>query len=470
MGCALTLEPSPQAWAEMLARGGAPDPDLRACAAEQAVRLGGAAPEPAGPVVTSGHQPGFWHPGILAKAVAGAMAARAHGAGRLWLVVDHEPGAPLELPWPEIRGERLFARVLRLHAADPEVPTGCQPPVAPQALAARAEALDAGPWAGALARMVEALSEASGCRSLAEQVAVAAARLAEPWAGRWPLLFVQDLARVPAFASIVQAVIGEAGDCVAAYNAAVAGEPDAGVRPLVRGAGRAELPLWAVAWGKPRQPVWVEEASGRLLDGAGRSLEAGAWRLLPRALLLSAAMRRLVPGLFVHGRGGGRYDRLTDAWWQAWRGEPLAGRAVVSADLTLPLHVPVAEPAEWIRARWYAHHLPHNLDRELGLQGPEVERKRRRLATMDADRDPVRRRAGFEEIHRVNRALAEAHPEALEAAAQALARAEAGVANRHVARRRDWPFPLYPPEALEGLRETARHRLEAPAAEAPCHG
>ncbi|VAX42420.1 hypothetical protein MNBD_PLANCTO03-650, partial [hydrothermal vent metagenome] len=57
------------------------------------------------PVVMGGHQPGFWHPGILAKWFAvEAFAARA-GAGAAWVVVDQSPGAGTTIQYPAVRRE-----------------------------------------------------------------------------------------------------------------------------------------------------------------------------------------------------------------------------------------------------------------------------------------------------------------------------------------------------------------------------
>ena len=71
---------------------------------------------------------------------------------------------------------------------------------------------------------------------------------------------------------------------------------------------------------------------------------------------------------------------------------------------------------------------------------------------MDDDRDRARRRAAFGRVHRINAALADAHHVALDAAERGVRVAEAGLANRRTAARRDWPFFLYPEEALQKLR------------------
>jgi hypothetical protein len=132
---------------------------------------------------------------------------------------------------------------------------------------------------------------------------------------------------------------------------------------------------------------------------------------------------------------------------------------VVSADVTLPLNAPLAEPAEMRRAQWHSHHLPHNLDRELGLTDADARRKRELLAHMDDDRDPRRRAAAFAELHAINARLATAHADALRQAEERLHLTRVGVANRELVGKRDWSFALYPAERVATLASAMDDRL-----------
>jgi hypothetical protein len=220
----------------------------------------------------------------------------------------------------------------------------------------------------------------------------------------------------------------------------------------------------------------------RATDGSVKSHGPdGSARLAPRALLLTALARAHFCDLFIHGTGGGVYDQVMEAWWQQWVGTPLAPRVTVSADVFLPFDAPVADRDQYNRAVWNLHHLPHNLDRALNnppllrdnqpVDDPSapsdgrpldpsslplsdqalIARKRQLLAAMDDDRDRPRRAAAFKEIHHINRVLGEAHPELLQRARADLERGRAGLANRHVAHRRDWCFALYPQRQLQDL-------------------
>src|SRR5215213_3876168 len=67
------------------------------------------------PLIITGHQPEFWHPGILAKYLAADAAARVVGGDVLWVVVDQARPSSVWVPYPArvegrlTKGEILFA-------------------------------------------------------------------------------------------------------------------------------------------------------------------------------------------------------------------------------------------------------------------------------------------------------------------------------------------------------------------------
>jgi hypothetical protein len=103
--------------------------------------------------------------------------------------------------------------------------------------------------------------------------------------------------------------------------------------------------------------------------------------------------------------------------------------------------------------------VPHNIDRCLGLSSGPAQRKAALLATMDDDRDKRRRRAAFDEPHRINAALVAAHPQLLVDAQRQLHDAGVGLVNRRIAQRRDWCFALYRPAQIDELRNALRAAL-----------
>lgn len=403
-------------------------------------------------LIATGHQAQLWHPGILAKDIVIDLAAERLSAQHLHLTVDQDTNEAWRLEMPFLDGDELKVRSVLLAEQTHGVPTGFQPPADPGQLRERLAALDS-PLTAVLS---QAIDDLPACESLAEQVAVILARLRRPYAGDIPLMMVSDLAGLDGYESVVSRLFNDAQRCATAYNQAVAQYPAAGMTPLVVNRELAEIPLWAVAWGKPRRRVFVDlaDADPLFVYEDGEAIDTTAVKLLPRALLLTAVMRSAICDLFIHGTGGLVYDQVTEAWWRNWAGEELAPMAGATADVFLDLGAPVAGRAELDRVIWRRHHLPHNLDRELGLDGDTVKQKRDLIAHMDDDRDRARRREAFKKIHRINDELAARHADALSAAERDLHLARAGVQNARIARRRDWCFALYPPESLIALRQT----------------
>ncbi|MEM6334648.1 MAG: hypothetical protein AAF823_15050 [Planctomycetota bacterium] len=282
---------------------------------------------------------------------------------------------------------------------------------------------------------------------------------------------------------IVERMLAEPMRCVRAYNAAVRAEReasgvDAGVRELVVEPWRVEAPLWRVGWMQRREAVWIDTADsaavltledGTPLHAAGESLD-GVKGLVPRALLMTAAVRaRGDCGLFVHGTGGGAYDRITERWWRGWLGEEageLAPMVVATADVRLDAAgLAVADAAAVRRAVWGVHHARHNVDRlagMVGLAGAEgwAARKRAALGRLHGDgvwgagarvADRGERARAWAEVKRANAALAAERPGVLAEAERALAEARAGVENAAVARKRDWSLGVVPVERLDAL-------------------
>ncbi len=439
-------------------------------------QLGTAVPAAGKPLIATGHQAWLWHPGILAKDLAMAGAAARLNAGAFHLVVDQDVHDALKLELPVVRDGLLAIETIHLAPADPTIPTGCHSPADPAVVVqrldqAKHELGDA--LAADMRPIADAWKGLGACYSLAQQITVVLGRLRAvvPHSKAIPILLATQLPQLPAYQAVVQQMLAEARRCVSFYNQAARDHPDAGVAPLRVERDRVELPLWALQWGRPRACVFADLAGSPplfvledgqpiqpvdRLDPDSANPGGDQYVLAPRALLMTAVMRSVCCEGFIHGRGGGRYDQVTESWWRAWLGRPLAPIWVVSADLTMGFDVPVADAAEWRRAQWWLHHLPHNIDRAVPhdtLDPAQVAEKRRLIDHMDDDRDTARRAAGFNRLHQINRGLARAHPGAFQAAQQRYDRARLGVANQRVAGKRDWCFGLYPLGKLQALAE-----------------
>ncbi|MCC6580409.1 MAG: hypothetical protein IT440_08200 [Phycisphaeraceae bacterium] len=459
-------QPAPDQW--RMRRGNVRHRDeVGAAAASHAGALGTAPLEPSRPIIATGHQAWLWHPGILAKYIAASVAAEAFGAASLHVVVDHDTHETVLLELPTAANGRLQVRKIRLsaHGGNPAMPTGSQPPLDPKEITENLRQIGD----NRLAEVEQAFAEVPPLRTLAEQMTAVLQRLLKPYTGPMSVIFASEMASWSGAAADVRQMLTNPHACVEAYNQAVTNHPGSGVTPLTLETDRVELPLWLLEWQQPRRRVYVRIIAGRgeLVSQTGKTIDPQRDTLAPRVLLLSAWMRSLACDAFIHGRGGGDYDLVTDDWWRSWTGHELAPRWLVSADLRLPLDVPIAQRSELTAAKWRRHHLPFNLDRQPRAAIPNpawIEEKQRILSHMNDDRDRNRRALLFRELHWINDAMAQANAPLIREVEDDVRRAKLGVANRQQALRRDWCFALYPPEALHELRRQMAAGLSVDAA------
>jgi len=408
--------------------------------------------------IYTGHQQTLFHPGILAKYVAGALASGGHAAWYEQVIVDQDVYDPLALDIPARVGDELIVRRHRLARVMPDIPPAAQPPARVSDIHATLDAIE---WPPDAAVSRDAMRRAY---ETARQTADTLARQA--WLVNNDLLrgvgvdtpravFASELLHDHRHAWVIDALLHEARRSAAIYNRAVAAFPEAGMAPLRIEPYMVEVPLWLLRWQQPRQRVFVDLADRTPLfvTEDGKPIEARDDTFAPRALLMTALLRDPNhAALFIHGTGGWAYDRITEQWWRDWRGAELAPMALATADLYLNADAPQADRGELERAVWFRHHIKDNVDRYTEVDPGLANRKHELLAHMDDDRDRRRRRAAFDEIHRINDALCRQHPDVIAEADARLARARVGVTNRRVAQRRDWFFGLYPQAKLDDLK------------------
>lgn len=425
-----------------------------------------------GVVVMSGHQAEFWHAGIAAKWFAAAATVRALNAAGVpsgppagppatfaWVVVDQDSNEPAIIRYPSAQGPRLSSSLWRLGPALGEmtdVPTGARPairaPEPPESSATPAVARGL----AEIARVMHAHADAP---TLARQLSAATADLL---AGAGPaptFVCATGIARTSAFAGLLDRIAADPRACTAAYNAAIARHPAAGLKPLAE----HELPLWHVRPGEPRRRVFAKTLSSVPVE-----------QLAPRALLMTGLLRWAACDLFVHGTGGGVYDGAAEAWFESWLGRALAPITVATA--TLLLDHPRAADAptdrhDAERTLWRAHHARH--DPALVGDDWSARRKRDLLEQMaEARRVGKDRRPIYDELHRLLSRVRAENRSRLDELSVAAAAARAALRERPVLNDRTWPFPLHDPRRLADLAEHIAQAVGAPAyhaAHGPAH-
>lgn len=423
-----------------------------------------------GPIIATGHQAGFWHPGILAKCIAAVQHAKHVGGRPVYVLVDHDDNDSCRLDLPVLEAGRLKVMTIELAPSLAGVALRTQPRIdwkqaagilrdAAKSLASQL-AVDVMPLLTALEAM--ASLEAADSTSQWTRAQQWEKLLQSMWS---PILGELEIIHATSLVDevIVDRLLNDAPACVRYYNEAVEANPQAGMSRLIVESDRVELPLWDIGNASPpgpRQRVFADISDSRpmLITSDGEPVHQEAGRhltLAPRALLLTALMRSTVCDLFIHGHGGGSYDRVMEQWWQRWTGQSLAPMAVVSADVRLPFAgVPQATEDDLARAIWYNHHLPHNLDRQLPqvqFDAATVQRKRELLEELHREGDPIRRSQAFRELHRINEQFVKEQSEILALAREQAQRMRLGMENRTIARRRDWCFAFHDRATLERL-------------------
>lgn len=452
----VVLEPEPSQWNALARRGSSVAVDRKHRFRAQ---LGLPTDRP---IVMTGHQPAFWHPGILSKYLAADICAHRLIGSTAWLVVDHDVNAWNELSVPVRSGRsasepgKLARRTWR-YAPRPrgDVPAASCPSFDPVPFDDRdTAALDC--VRDGLQKIEFALRSRRGEQNAARQVSLAVgdclvrpSKDGIPLLNASPIVFSTDLAGTELFLDIVERFRRDPRRAVEAYNRAVARYPKARVQPLMSEGAGIEAPLWRLRPGEARRRVFA--------DDLGDSY-AKHGRLAPRALLLTAIMRLAGCDLFIHGRGGALYDQITEAWIGDWLGESLAPAVAVTADVLLPLDdsESVSEPPE--TSIWRAHRARH----DPSLLGDEAGAtlKRSHLAEIEALRRERRDAKGaFLAMHetlrryRTSRARDLAELQAKADAARALARESA------IMHDRTWSFAMYPPADLERLKRAIEARF-----------
>jgi hypothetical protein len=438
--------------------------------------LGLAAAEPADDLVlTTGHQPVLVHPGIWIKYLALARLVPPGGVG-INLIVDSDAIEEVAAEVPRADGRLERARV-PLAAAGPEVPAEALPAPTPEQWRRFVAAIDAhlatiaepgvtGAWQRA--RLLPVPPQASGLAG-----AVTAARRVLEGPRPYLDLPVSLLARTTAFRCFVHAILRDAtrfadlhNTCLAAYREHYGVRTTAQPFPDLAGEERrVEVPFWWIAGGR-RWPLHVDQEARRLLaDGQEVGLlpsepEGGAlpWdQIRPRALTLTAFARLILADLFIHGIGGGRYDRATDAVVREFFGIRPPAFATVTATQFLPFAAGGASEDARRQLRRMLLDLQHNPDRYLpGDDGPHralVEEKWALIRRLENAGDLTRRqrRAATQRIREINTILQVTVAHRVAEAQEAARRLDARQRDVDVTDYRGYPFLLFPVEAADAL-------------------
>jgi hypothetical protein len=446
------------------------------------------------PIIVTGHQPDFIHPGVWAKHVVASALARSVGGKAVNLVVDSDApnDTSLDVPtmvdgsvvWhpvrytslsrggvfehiPTMNAERrqAFAAEVRQWLGAERYDASCLP--------LYFDALDRAP------EMTDWVDQMVHARKVVENsfsVDMIEHRVSRVWGG--PLL-VDIVLNAERFAQCHNDALN---DYRRRYHIRGAARP---VPDLVIQEGRVEIPAWALLPGAPRRRVFVSQGADHVtLYGDDRKLGSAprrdlldpersdaAWRQLsdcalrPRALSLTLWARLLLADLFIHGIGGALYDRVTDDIIRRYFNTEPPAMACVSATLRLEFPTPAVSSEDLVRARRDARDIRYNPQRfvtnakesALMLNDRDSAIAKSKKLRESAARDRAARREAFERIREINEKLSQLSSLAPADADARFQSIQAAIRQRAIARRRDFFFAMAPRDALEKLA----HRLAA---------
>ncbi len=438
-----------------------------------------ATPQPADLLLVTGHQPFLFHPGIWLKHLLVDRLAQ-DGVAALSMPVDSDVAEDVGADVPRCEERRVRLVRESLVRADADVPYEAV------AVPSRAE------WQGFIGRLrahlqtlqtrepleaLEAFDRAAGIGAGSGNLGVFLTSTRRRYEGtkRAAELPVSQLSAGVEFRRFVLHLLRDAGRFAEIYNRHLGAYRDrynirTRAQPfpdLHREGDRQELPFWIVRGGR-RQPLFVQrgghslrvlagtEPAADVPDAAGPEV-LSAVAVRPRALTLTAFTRLCVADLFIHGVGGGRYDRLTDAVIREYIGIEPPAYAVVSATLHLPLDAHDAGAERQALQRRLLE-LQHNPDRALTQPTPDqqklIDEKWRLIAQLDGGQLTRReRREATQRIRVINEDLARTLGTERDEVERRLADLERDTDNIAAATYRGYPYCFFPPDAVGAVIE-----------------
>lgn len=425
-------------------------------------------------LLCTGHQPILIHPGIWIKYLAMARLVPRGGLG-LNLIVDSDALEEVAAEVPRSNGRLQRARVV-LARSGPDVPAESVPAPSADQWRAFIAAIDAHLATLDEPAVLEGWARARAVTPPPASMGLAGAVTAirRSLEGPRPYLdvAVSHLARGEAFRRFALAILSDARRFAEVYNACLASYREhygirTGAQPfpdLTIDGVRVETPFWFVARGR-RVPLWLDVRAGRLVaDGdtvAALPADPGdagfaAAAIRPRALTLTAFVRLAIADLFIHGVGGGRYDRATNAIVKEFFGVEPPAYATVTATLFLPFSGGGRADDERRRLQRQLLDLQHNPDRFVSGDGPHqslVKEKWELIRRLDGASAMTRRerRQATQRIREINTILQVAVADRVANVQEAMREIDARRQDAEVTDYRGYPFLLFPLEAVEGL-------------------
>ncbi|MDA0657892.1 MAG: hypothetical protein O2931_17900 [Planctomycetota bacterium] len=321
-----------------------------AVAHTQSYRSVGLPAESAGrPIVMVGHQPQLFHPGVWFKNFVMHRLTQECGGIAVHVIIDNDLCRRPVMAVPGGKPMDFSLQQVLLDADSRSLPYESRSIIAPDIFASVADrvrtAMDQFPFEPLIS---EIWPDAVAAARETSRIGLATARARHQLEQRWGLRSLEvplsHLCRQASFHEFFVDLMMRLEEVHHSYNDELSAfrvlhrirskmHP---VPPLRRQGDWWELPFWCSTSEDPeRRPLYVQRFSDSFrlsnlasstweLFGVRDDFAAGFVRLMelqqrglqlrPRALTTTLFLRRFLCDLFIHGIGGGSYDRLTDRW------------------------------------------------------------------------------------------------------------------------------------------------------------
>lgn len=469
------------------------------------------------PLLVTGHQPGFFHGGILAKYLLLDSLARSTGAVALNLVADSDVPRNTTLKIPTRHDEGFVIQEIPFPSIDPSIPLEYQTAPNPAEFHNFLETLRKlrveESMEASIRHIVHVLEEAYSQASMATDIFVLLhQRYAENMALQWFDVPVWQMAQSEAFLIFAADMIVRAAEVRHWYNTSLrqyrrihkirnASQPLPELHGSQNPAEAQELPFWAIPPGQPRQPLWIRSDQSELAlqagnttfavlpgdrltdpDSTGRELhdllDRTRFHIRPRAVALTTFARLFLADYFVHGIGGARYDHVTDEFIRNFYSMEPPSFATATATVLLPMgrtpdRSEAMEHIRNLRMKWRDLHynpqryMAEGTDRLSGSESKKLEKllieRAEAIHTSDQLRrdraDSRDRRKIFDTIHQCNADILAKIPAVKQGLSRQLAQAESRLQQAEMARDREYFFGLIPNESWKQLQHNPALRF-----------
>jgi len=417
------------------------------------------------PLLVTGHQPGFFHGGILAKYLLLDSLTHSTGGAALNLVADSDLPRHIALRIPTIRDDGFVLQEIAFPSIDLHIPLEYQPLPKLTEFHSFLETLQNLKVAESLDKSIKYLVRVLDdiypqVQTLTDLLVLLNQRWAVNLTMQWFDLPVSHLAQSSAFLIFVADMILRAGQVRLCYNTSLrqyrrihkirtASQPLPDLQGSDNPAEAQELPLWIFQPNRPRQPLWIQADQNAVILKAGRT----------------------TADYFIHGIGGARYDHVTDEFIRQFYQINPPSFATATATVYLPISrgPDRSEAMNNLRhARTQLRDLNYNPQRYMAegadrLSDSESENLKklvseRAKAIRTSDRlrrdggDSSRRRRIFDTIHQLNADILALTPGLSQKFSQQLAHAESQATQAGITNDREYFFGLIPNEDLKNLQ------------------